>query len=72
MEIEITKDIEITRDGRTKTLREGAILTVTKEKGREYLKTKCAKETGPKVRVIKTIKNDAELEQHLGGGNEEN
>ena len=69
MEIEITKDIEITRDGRTKTLRAGTILTVTKEKGKEYLKTKCAKESKPKVRVIKTIKNDVELEQHLEENN---
>tara|TARA_R110000803_G_scaffold149047_3_gene214469 strand:+ start:70 stop:276 length:207 start_codon:yes stop_codon:yes gene_type:complete len=65
MEIEITKDIEDIRENRSKLLRKGTILVVTNELGKAWLKTKCAKETKPKVKVIKAITNEKELEEHF-------
>jgi hypothetical protein len=64
MQIEIIKDIQDIREGRTKMLYKGRVLIVTEELGKEYLKTKSAKEVSPKVRVIKPIKNEADLEKY--------
>ena len=63
MDIEIIKPIVDLRPGRTKLLRKGLILTVTKELGEKYLKKKAAKIVVPEVQTFFTIKDRRELEK---------
>tara|TARA_R110000822_G_scaffold51547_1_gene134000 strand:+ start:224 stop:430 length:207 start_codon:yes stop_codon:yes gene_type:complete len=64
MQIEIIKDIQDLREGFNRIIPKGRIFICTEEMGKKYLKTKCAKETTPRIRVIKPITNEADLEEY--------
>jgi hypothetical protein len=68
MELVITKSMEKLfqdNDEKGKVLVKGTTITVTKELGEKYLKSKCAKIYAPVVVKFKTIRDQIELEKHL-------